>query len=254
MKKKFFGTLFTLVVVFTIATSALAAAAALPGTGWWSGETIQNVSASTAGLTLTAYDSLSSNTYQTTFNLPTGQSKTFVPGDFTGMPAGFQGSMVVSSSADIRAIVNVTNRVSGTLGDPASVSPAAGQYQGVIIPSTTINFPLVKNNHFSKTTSFAIQNAGSAAATATASFTFVNSINPATVYSYTTPSIGVGQMVIISPADAKDPSNNPPSVWQRLDRRPDGPICPATGRHLAGILPGRDQRHGAADHPRHDLQ
>jgi hypothetical protein len=208
MKKKVFSSIFVLVVVLSIVTTAFAATNGLPGTGWWSVEQIQNVSASTAGLTLTAYDSLSSATYQATYNLPSGLSKNFSPSDFAGMPAGFQGSMVVSSSADIRAIVTVTTRVSGSLGDPLSPSPAAGLYQGVIIPSSTINFPQAKNNHYGKTSALAIQNAGSASATVTAVFKFSNA--PGIDYTYTSPSLLVGQMVMVNPADARDLSNNPP--------------------------------------------
>ena len=186
----------------------LAETAALPGSGWYSGETIQNVASTTATINITAYDSLSSATYNIPDTIAPGASKVYLPNAFPGMPSGFQGSAVVSSSSDIRAIVNITNRYITSpivLGDPSSPSPAAAIYQGVSAPNTSVNFPLAKNNYFSKTTTFFLQNAGTAAATATATFKFLG-VN----YTYTTPSLAPGQMAAVSPSNARDGGNNPP--------------------------------------------
>ena len=172
MKKIFLSLVISTLIILTIASITYADTAALPGSGWWSGEQIQNVGESTANITLTAYDSSSALTYQIVDTINSGYSKTYLPWDFTGMPAGFQGSAVVSSNSDIRAIVNITNKYNAGqgVGDPSTPSPAAGQYVGFNIPDTTIFFPLVKNNHLGRTTSFAIQNAGEGATTATATF------------------------------------------------------------------------------------
>jgi putative intracellular protease/amidase len=214
VKKFSFSVVFTLVAILAIASAAIAGTDALPGSGWWSAEQIQNVGSAQANITITAYDAESTATYPLSDTLDAGAAKNYNPITL-GLPDNFQGSAVVSASQDIRAIVNITNRyvtISGNqLGDPASPSPAAGQYQGMNIPSTTINFPLAKNNHYNKTTTYFIQNAGTTAATATATFIL---FNPGTAqnetFTYVTPSIGPGQMVVVTANDARDLGNNPP--------------------------------------------
>jgi hypothetical protein len=207
VKKLATSLLVAILIIGMMVGSALAETSALPGSGWWSGEQIQNVGSGDATIDITAYDA--SNTYSVSDTIAPGASKTYLPNSFTGMPAGFQGSAVVSSNSDIRAIVNITNRfitVSGTtLGDPNTPSAAAGQYQGTNVPSTQINFPLVKINYFNKSSTFYVQNAGSADATATARF-----VISGVVYTYTTPTIPQYHMAVIDPTQARDASNNPP--------------------------------------------
>jgi hypothetical protein len=154
MKKISLSTLFSLVIIFALFTAAFAETTALPGSGWWSGEQVQNVGESVADIYIDAYDKNSANTYQAVINKAPGESHTFLPWNFPGMPPGFEGSAVVSSASDIRAMVNVTVKYNATqgVGDPASPSPATGQYQGVVVPDTVIYFPLVKSDHFDKTT------------------------------------------------------------------------------------------------------
>ncbi len=176
-------------------------ALSVPGSGWWSGEQVQNVGTSSATIQVTAYDAASTATFSANTTLAVGGSKTFVPSDFASMPSGFQGSAVVSSDQPIKAIVNVTNRQSGVNGVAGGL--AAGQYQGMETGSTSLNFPIAKNNYFNKTTTFYIQNTGAAAATATATFIFAG-----TSYVYTTPSIGPNQMVMFTAVNATAPSGN----------------------------------------------
>ena len=192
--KKVASLVLTMIIVMAVASVAFASGN-IPGTGWWSGEQIQNVGTGTGTVTITAYDAESPATYDASKDIAAGASATFIPSDFVGMPAGFQGSAVVSSNQDIRAIVNVTNRQVGDFGVAGGL--AAAQYQGMNQGDTTINFPLAKNDYFNKTTTFYIQNAGTEAATADATFFFGG-----TAYNYTTPAIGPGQMVIVTPADA----------------------------------------------------
>jgi hypothetical protein len=206
--KKLSTSLFVAILIIGLmAGSALAETSALPGSGWWSGETIQNVGSGNATINIDAYDA--NGTYNLQDTILPGANQVYLPSRFSGMPAGFQGSAVVSSNSDIRAIVNITNRSitdNGTaLGDPNTPSPAAGQYQGTNVPATQINFPLVKINYYNHSTDFYIQNAGSAAATATATF-----VIHGTVYTYNTPTIPQFHMVVILPTQARDASNNPP--------------------------------------------
>ncbi len=229
MKKVSFGTIISLIAILVLVGSALAEANALPGSGWYSAEQIQNVGSSTASIDITAYDSLSTSTYGLSDLIDPGASKNYLPNAFAGMPEGFQGSAIVSSNQDIRAIVNVTNRYNAALGlgDAASPSPAAGQYQGMNVPATTINFPLVKNDYFGKTTTFFVQNAGSVAATATATFKL-----PSGTYTFVTPSIGVGQMVVFTANDARDAGNNPPPTGNTVI----GSLTVASSQALAGTV------------------
>lgn len=198
-------TYLVLIAVLVSATVAFAQTG-LPGSGWWSGEQIQNVGSSDANVTVVAYDMSSSNTYTANATVSSGAAYTFTPNDFASMPDGFQGSAVVSADQPIKAIVNVTNRQSGSLG--VAGGKAAAQYQGIdgSMVDTTLYFPLVKGDHYGKTTTFYIQNAGTSAATATATFTMRNG----DTHVYTTPSIGPNQMVAFSVFDAGtySPSSN----------------------------------------------
>jgi hypothetical protein len=174
----------------------------IPGSGWWSGDQVQNVGGSTANIVISAYTSGGSQVYQNTTTLGAGASTTFIPTNFTGMPDGFIGSAVVSSDQPIKAIVNVTNLSSGSFGVPGG--KAAAQYQGTESTATSLYFPLAKNNRFGKTTAFYIQNAGTAAATAQVTFR----MDDGNTYNYTTPSIPANRMVLVTPSNANVPTSN----------------------------------------------
>lgn len=213
----------------------------LPGSGWWSGEQIQNVGTGDANIVVTAYDSSSSSTYTASPDSPLapGEAFTFTPSDFSGMPSGFQGSALVESDQPIKAIVNVTNRQAGDLG--VAGGKAAAQYQGVDggAVADTLFFPLVKGDSFGKTTTFYIQNAGDAATTATADFTMRNG----DTHSYTTPSIGPNQMVIFGVADTGtfDPADNNGRV---------GGLVVSADQPLAGVV----MEHNTSEDPATILQ
>lgn len=234
MKKLSFGLLFSILAIVLIVSAGFAAGTALPGSGWFSGEQIQNVGTAPALITITAYSSSSSDTYtidNQTIN--PGEAATYLPDSFTDMPAGFQGSAIVSSDQDIRAIVNVTNRYLPGLGfgDDQTPSPAAGQYQGMNVPDTTINFPLAKNDHYQKTTTFFIQNAGSEATTVRATFIF-----PTGTYIKDTPSINPGQMVVVTPNDATDSGGNPPPSGNGQVGSMTATSTASTPQNLAGTM------------------
>jgi len=221
-------------ILALLLVSAVAAQSNLPGGGWWSGEQVQNVGTGDATILVTAYDKNSQTTYQTQAVVAAGAAKTFVPSDFSGMPSGFQGSAVVSSDQPIKAIVNVTNRQSGSYG--VSGGKAAAQYQGIdgSMVSTTLYFPLAKGDHYDKTTTFYIQNAGTAAATAQAVFRMRNG----DVYTYTTPPIEPNRLVVFSVLDA--PDWNPPSNDGRV-----GGMQITSSQPLAGVV----MEHYTAENP-----
>jgi hypothetical protein len=226
MKKRYSAVslvlLLTLVVVGVVGAQS---ASSVPGGGWWSGEMIQNISDATASIVVTAYDANGTNTYEVSDSLSSGEAKNFIPSDFTGMPSGFEGSAIVNADQAIKAVVNVTNRQAGDFG--VAGGQAAAQYQGIdgSAVADTLYFPMAKNDRYGKTTSFYIQNADSSAATADCVFT----MDDGTVYNYTTPSIGPGQMVVVVPDDAGVPSTN-------TSRQNIGSLTVSSTANLAGVV------------------
>ena len=160
MRSKMMSVGFLLVAL--IAFSSIAGAE-IPGSGWWSGEQVQNVGDDTAHLMVTAYDTDSTATYVATYVVEVGKAYNFLPHDFSGMPEGFQGSAVVEADQPIKAVTNVTNRQAGDYG--VTGGAATAQYQGIGAPDSVVNFPMAKINHYQKTTTFYIQNAGATATT-----------------------------------------------------------------------------------------
>lgn len=234
MSKRVLSILAALVVTVLVVGIA-SAQSNLPGSGWWSGEQVQNVGTDEATIVVTAYDKDSAASFVAQEDsVAAGAAKTFVPGDFAGMPDGFQGSAVVSADQPIKAIVNVTNRASGDLGVVGG--KAAAQYQGVdaSMVAEALYFPLAKGDHFDKTTTFYIQNAGSVAATAQATFLMRNGDS----YNYTTPEIGPNQMVVFSVLDAPDwsPTENDGRV---------GGMMVVSSQPLAGVV----MEHFTAENP-----
>lgn len=191
-----------LIAALVLPTLVGAQGETLPGSGWWTGQQIQNVGTAGATIVSTAYDSLSSATYMASAGpIAAGGSVTFLPADFSGMPNGFAGSAVVASDQPIKAIVTLTNRQVGSYGIAGGF--AGGQYQGIdgSAAATTVSFPLVKQTFGPKSTTLFVQNAGSAGATV--SITYVCGVN---TYPFTSSSINPGQMVVLNASAAGVPS------------------------------------------------
>jgi hypothetical protein len=146
------------------------------------------------------------------------------------MPDGFIGSAVVSSDQPVVAIVNETNLQLGDLG--VSGGAAAAQYQGIDGSETDTSavFPLVKNDYFSKTTTFFIQNAGTAATTVQAVY-----VVSAGTFTYTSPSIDPGQMVVLNPTDASVPTGS--TSLGALTVTSSQPIAGVVNEHLTVASP-----------------
>ena len=157
-----------------LAISAVASAqSALPGSGWYTPTTIQNVSSTTgnADVTLQVYQSGTEATAsQVQFQLAQGANRVFVPGGNNAngsvdvspsLPGGFSGSMVALSNQPIAAIGQISNfrgAAFPTLGVPGGY--ASEFFRGSDAQSSTLIYPVVKNNYFGKTTIFSIQAAG----------------------------------------------------------------------------------------------
>lgn len=200
------------IAVLILAVSLIGASAAggPPGGGFYSGQTIQNVGVGNATVSVVVYDSANAaNQYTKDWTVAEGASQTFFLSDIPLVPSPFTGSAVVSSNQPVKAIVNVTNRKNGANGVDGGT--AAAQYRGTddVSTGTTLVFPLAKANFNNKTTAFYIQNAGANSANFTATFLLGNSLtdtNPQT-FTYTSPSLAVGQMAVIVPADAPGVGN-----------------------------------------------
>lgn len=220
--------LFSLVVVVLIATMVASAvfAAELPGSGWWSGEQIQNVGTETAEITVTAYGGTTTDPVAAQ-SVAAGASYTFIPDNFAGMEDGFKGAAVASSNQPIKAVVNVTNRQSGSLG--VSGGKAAAQYQGIdaSMVDTILYVPIAKGDSFSKTTTYFVQNAGSAATTFTAVFTMRNG----DTHTYTSPSVEPNEMVSFSIFDTTTYTGGSSN-----DAKVGSVIITSASQPLAGIV------------------
>ncbi len=199
-----------LIIALIVSAVGVSASGGPPGGGFYSGHTIQNVSTSQATASVTLYDMTNpATTYTRDWTIPAGGAVTFFAEDVPGVPAGFIGSAVVSSDQPIKAVVNVTNRLSGSRG--VAGGTAAAQYRGIDDASTgtLLVFPLAKAAFGPKTTAFYIQNAGTASATFTAKFLMGTGLtDPSPVeYTYNSPSLAPGQMAVIIPADAGVPNS-----------------------------------------------
>ncbi|MEF3274007.1 MAG: hypothetical protein K6356_06325 [Chloroflexus sp.] len=172
MRRRVVLSLFSLVLMLSIA--AIAHAQPLPGSGWYSTATIQNVGTGTADVTISVYPQSTSSTPSTaSFSLNAGASKVFVAGgnnasgtvDVSPPLASGSGSAVVSSTQPVVAIGTIQNNVlSAFPGLGVAGGNAAEFFRGSSQAGTTIFYPVVKNNYGNRTTVFSVQAAGSDAA------------------------------------------------------------------------------------------
>ncbi len=114
MKKRFI-VLVAVGIMLAVGVGVVAAQTGIPGSGWWTGETIQNVGSGTATIVVTAYDKNGSLTYTASQTITSGSAIDLTPSNFPGMPSGFIGSAVISSDQPVKVAVNVTNVGMGRL-------------------------------------------------------------------------------------------------------------------------------------------
>ncbi len=184
----------TIMVALLLGASLVTAQSKLPGSGWWSGQQIQNVGTGNATINFTTYDAAGNG-------VACGAAKTAGPGgsvnylttDCSGITTPFVGSAVVSSDQPIVAQVNVVNMPIGR---------AAGMYRGTdgSDVSTEIAFPLMKNNFFRRSTALYIQNASNADNTINVVVT-VNGV----AHTKSFPNVKPYAMVVVGPSDTTPP-------------------------------------------------
>ncbi|MBN1872771.1 MAG: hypothetical protein JXA33_00960 [Anaerolineae bacterium] len=203
----------------------------LPGSGWLTGQQVQNVGTGPADMVAEVYvagaagSPFSADATLVTGGLtdvPAGESRNILDNMWASAPESFRGAAVVSADQPIVAIVNIA----------LSGQRAAAQYQGVGSPATSIGFPLWKY-HFGtsdanyKETTFFVQNAGQAAAIINAQFI----ADDGTVYSWnSSAAVPVGEMVVISPADARSAANAAPPT------RTKGGLTVTCTEPVAGVV------------------
>ncbi len=161
--------------------------------GFNSGQQVQNVGSAAATGILTAYDQAGKSFNCGQRPIAPGASQTFLSNSDCPVNDNFQGSAIVSADQDLAAIVNVNNR---------SMGAAAGQYQGtdIVEADTTLFFPLVKNDHSGRTTTFFVQNVSDSPNNISAVFT----VNGRT-YGWNRSNVPANAMVVIEPADTNPP-------------------------------------------------
>jgi len=135
MKKKLFlATTLALIVILVLTMSALAA----PLGSWVTDFTLFNLS-STAGanITLSAYPTNNGTSSWTKADtISAGGSYYYNPVTDAGFPAGFAGSIVVSSDQPLAGTVTLANDLTGA-------QYASDAYGAVSIPSTSVILPIV---------------------------------------------------------------------------------------------------------------
>lgn len=129
-------------------------------TAYTAGVQIANLEATAAQITITAYKTSDGTQDGSPLSdsIPANDSKTYFP--ISNVSAGFQGSLVVSSSKKVAAIANVLE----------AGFKAGASYVGLSSGSTSVRLPLLMKNNNNINTWYSVQNAGSADATVTVNY------------------------------------------------------------------------------------
>src|SRR5262249_60313948 len=156
MKKHVLRSALAMVMLFGIV--ATAGAQALPGSGWFTSATFQNVGAANATINLDVYplNGAAGTASSTSFQLAPSANKVFLPGQSgangtvdvsPALGANFSGSMVVSSDQPVVAIGQIGNNVvAGANRLGAAGGYASEQYRGAEAVSPVRVFPPGKSN------------------------------------------------------------------------------------------------------------
>lgn len=217
-KLKIFSIL--LITAMLLITTLSISAQSIDGSGWWTNFTIQNTTGSAATVATVGYHPTggSSDTYSNSVVLNANTSAIFHPGLSAtcpgtvnaansgcriglspSLPAGFQGSVVISSDSPVVAVTALNNNQSGSVG--VTGGTARSSYQGVDGASAadTLYFPTVKNNFSGQSTIFYVQAAG-----ANADVTITYEMNDGTTHTQSQ-TIEANKMFAFVPSAANPP-------------------------------------------------
>lgn len=150
-----------ILVISLVLLLALVGPVAVSGQGitYDCGFQVQNLGTSQATITVTYYNKDGSIAASKTYDVAVGGSKLFYP--LSDVSDGFDGSVVISSNQPVAAIVNELGN-SGAYG---------ASYAGFSDGATTMNLPLIMRNNGGFNTWFNVQNAGTADANVTVTYT-----------------------------------------------------------------------------------
>lgn len=219
MRRKLSALLVVTALLTTIVGGALAQS--LPGTGWYTVFQVANVSGTNSGnLTMEAYvntdgnvaQDLTSATFAFDANRPalifnpglapnygSGGSRIGFSAD---LASGFNGSAVLSSDTDVRAVLQIGNNPNGSVGVTGGRASAFSQGIGQEGVAPTIFFPVAKNDFSAQTTSFSVQAVGADAVT-TITYAYGNPV----VTKTQTKTIKANRQFIFAPTAAGVPAN-----------------------------------------------
>jgi hypothetical protein len=207
------------VVVLALLVTASVASAGLPGTGWWTAEQIQAIESGQTTVTFEAYPQAGTSILCGSTTIDQGKGFVFVPTAAWGinpncgaLPDGFQGSAVVSADKQVFAIVEATNQLAAPLGVSGGTADASYRGTSQMEAAIALSFPAYKNNHSGETSTFYIQNAGTAATHLRATFKECAPPTPGCsgsgadyVYNMTA-ALEPNRMAVIVPSDAGAPA------------------------------------------------
>jgi hypothetical protein len=202
-------------IIIMILSVVGSVSAALPGSGWWTSFSVQNISQSEGTVEMIAYAASTTETYPSdkfTFspsrsliynpgravNYPTGNSIGFI----SGLPSGFEGSVVLAGNVPLAAAAEIGNYPNGTVGVTGGTASAQYQAMGTDITDTQLRVPTVKHNYRDQTTSIYVQAAG-----ADADVTVTFKMNNGSEYSQNV-LIEANRMFMFDPANAGVPATN----------------------------------------------
>ncbi len=147
----------------------------LPGTGWYTIAVIQNTSASTAHVRVTAKPKQGvTGGGSVTFTLDPGSTIRFRPDNAgtsgtIGIPAiatgNFEGSLLIESDQPIVVVNQLANNLLGSMG--VSGGTAKGFYNGIAASSGDLAFPGIKSGFNGKSMVLYVQNMGTTQAIST---------------------------------------------------------------------------------------
>jgi hypothetical protein len=180
-------------VIALVLLTALLVPTMVSAQGWTYGSSfqLQNLSSTQANVTITYYNQDGSVATSVDDTIPADGSKTYFAVSVPDLGTSFNGSAVVSSDQELRAIHNLDAN-SFTYG-----ASSAGYTAG----STEISLPLIMRNNSGFNTWFNVQNAGSATATVSVVF---NAGSAGTNYTHPDVTIEPGASYTFRQADMAD--------------------------------------------------
>ncbi len=138
-------------------------------TSYTSGFQLQNMTSSTANVTITFYNQDGTQAASVSDTIAANDSNTYYP--LSAVTSGFNGSVVVSSDQQVGAIANVLGN-NGAYG---------ASYIGFSQGATSVNLPLVMKNNYGISTWFNVQNTGASNATVTVTYAGTSCTENATI-------------------------------------------------------------------------